>query len=184
MAYLCNETLLSNEEQSTTDTCNNMATSQNNYATWKKPGKKRISCDSLFLWNCRKHRIWWHKVNQWFAVNVQGVGRQEPEGGMTQRHKEVLRMMDAFLIFTVVMVSILSNCRFKYMQFIVCQLYLSKTIFFFIFGHTHGTWKFLHQESNPCHSCNLCHSWWTAKEGVGVRGSVVIISHSNPQLGP
>lgn len=41
------------------------------------------------------------------------MGREEPEGAMTEEHKEALRMMDVFIIFIVVMVSILSNFMFK-----------------------------------------------------------------------
>ena len=50
-------------------------------------------------------------------------------------------------------------CFFAHSFFFLCSL--SGTKFFvclFLFCCIHGTWKFLGQGSNPCHSCSLCHS--------------------------
>lgn len=42
MIYPFNEILLSKAKEWTVDTCNEMDASENNYAEWKKPNKKRI----------------------------------------------------------------------------------------------------------------------------------------------
>ena len=54
-----------------------------------------------------------------------------------------------------------------YVDFSLCWLFplLGRNFvgFFVCFGYTHGVWKFPVQGSNPCLSCDLCHSCGNAR---------------------
>lgn len=72
----------------------------------------------------------WQKAEQWLLGTGRGEGGRDYEG-----HRESYKVMDTFIILIAAVVSgvcaYVKNYEiehFKYVQFIVCQLYLNKAV--------------------------------------------------------
>ena len=110
---------------------NNIDKCQNKYAEWKKPDQKNPNCMIPFIQNARNNKVIFSDRKQ-IMVLWGPEGKREKEG-ITKGHWEgevagdgyvhCLDFVDGFMVeYIYKMHKIL---HFKYVQFIICQLYLT-----------------------------------------------------------